>query len=259
MMEDGNGGAGGKACAGGGGGSVAAGAGGAGGAAASSGNGRAAANSGAGDAGGAGGGIAPDVFMHPTADVSRDARIGAGTKIWNGAQVRELARIGKSCIISKNAYIDTRAVLGDRVKVQNNVNVYHGVEVEDDVFLGPSMTFTNDMFPRAFNADWKITETRVRRGASIGANATIVCGVTIGEYAMVGAGSVVTRDVAPHELVVGNPARSIGRVCRCGERAPGAGQKCGACGYVMPEAESAAGAGAGAVAEGAGAGGRGRP
>jgi acetyltransferase-like isoleucine patch superfamily enzyme len=156
------------------------------------------------------------IFIHNTADVSDRATIGDGTKIWNNAQIREESIIGENCIISKNAYIDTKVVLGNRVKVQNNVNVYHGVTVEDDVFLGPSMTFTNDLYPRAFNSDWKITNTLVKRGASIGANATIVCGVTIGEYATVGSGSVVTKDVPAHALVVGNPAKQIGWVCECG-------------------------------------------
>lgn len=156
------------------------------------------------------------VYVHPTAEVSEEARIGDGTKIWNLAQVRENCVIGENCIISKNVYIDTQVKIGSRVKIQNNVNVYHGVVVEDDVFLGPSMTFTNDMFPRAFNNDWKITDTLVKHGASIGANATIVCGNTIGEYAMVGSGSVVTKDVPAHALVVGNPAKQIGWVCRCG-------------------------------------------
>ena len=157
-----------------------------------------------------------NVFMHPTADVDNTAIIGEGTKIWNQAQVRNNAVVGNNCVISKNVYIDEHVIIGDRVKIQNNVNVYHGVTVEDDVFLGPSMTFTNDMYPRAFNSDWKISETLVKKGASIGANATIRCGITIGEYAMVGAGSVVTKDVLPHALVVGNPARQIGWVCTCG-------------------------------------------
>lgn len=158
------------------------------------------------------------VFIHPTAEVSENAVIGDGTRIWNQAQVREGCVIGEHCIISKNVYVDTKAVLGNRVKVQNNVNIYHGVEVEDDVFLGPSMTFTNDLYPRAFDDNWKITKTYVKKGASIGAHATIVCGTTIGEYAMVGAGSVVTKDIPAYALVVGNPARQIGWVCRCGGR-----------------------------------------
>lgn len=158
------------------------------------------------------------IFVHPTAEVSKEAIIGNGTKIWNQAQVRESAIIGENCIISKNVYVDEQVHIGNRVKIQNNVNVYHGVTVEDDVFLGPSMTFTNDMFPRAFNSEWKISETRVKKGASIGANATIRCGITIGEYAMIGAGSVVTKDVPPHALYVGNPALQVGWVCTCGFR-----------------------------------------
>lgn len=170
-----------------------------------------------------------DVQIHPTADVSPDALIGDGTKIWHQAQVREGASIGKNCIISKNVYIDEKVRIGNGVKIQNNVNVYHGVTIEDDVFLGPSMTFTNDMFPRAFRADWEITETIVRKGASIGANATVRCGVTIGEYAMVGSGSVVTKDIPSHALVVGNPAHRIGYVCMCGRRLDGNGE-CVRCG-----------------------------
>ncbi len=177
------------------------------------------------------------IFIHPTAEVSEHAAIGDGTKIWNLAQVREDCKIGKDCIISKNVYIDTKAVLGSRVKVQNNVNVYHGVTVEDDVFLGPSMTFTNDLFPRAFNADWKITETHVKKGASIGANATIVCGTTIGAYAMVGSGSVVTKDVPAHALVAGNPARQIGWVCKCGHKLDSQ-NTCPCCGEAYPSLQA---------------------
>lgn len=158
------------------------------------------------------------IFIHPTAEVSKEAQIGEGTKIWNLAQVREESKIGKDCIISKNVYIDTGVIIGDRVKIQNNVNVYHGVTVEDDVFLGPSMTFTNDFYPRAFNSEWKIMKTLVKKGASIGANATIICGNVIHDYAMIGSGSVVTKDVLPHALVVGNPARQIGWVCECGAK-----------------------------------------
>ena len=170
-----------------------------------------------------------EVFIHNTAEVSNSATIGKGTKIWNQAQVRNNAELGDNCIISKNVYIDEHVKIGNRVKIQNNVNVYHGVTVEDDVFLGPSMTFTNDMYPRSFNANWKITETLVKKGASIGANATIRCGITIGEYATVGAGSVVTKDVPPQALVVGNPARQIGWVCRCGFKLDAAGT-CTQCG-----------------------------
>lgn len=158
------------------------------------------------------------VFIHETAEVSERARIGDGSRIWNQAQVREKARIGRDCIISKNVYIDAGVEIGDRVKIQNNVNVYHGVTVGNGVFLGPSMTFTNDLYPRAFDSDWKVYQTKVEDGASIGANATIVCGHTIGKYAMVGAGSVVTKDVPDYALVVGNPAKQIDWVCKCGMR-----------------------------------------
>ena len=169
-----------------------------------------------------------NVFIHKTAEVDQEAEIGSGSKIWNQAQVREGAKNGEQCIISKNVYVDENVTIGNRVKIQNNVNIYHGVTLEDDVFLGPSMTFTNDMYPRAFNKKWQISKTLVKKGASIGANATIRCGITIGEYAMVGAGSVVTKNVRSHALVVGNPARQIGWVCRCGCKLDESGQ-CHAC------------------------------
>jgi len=159
-----------------------------------------------------------EIYIHPTAEVSSGASIGLGTKIWNHAQVREGASIGEACIISKNVYIDAGVVIGNHVKIQNNVNVYHGVEIEDNVFLGPSMTFTNDRFPRAFISDFEVGRTLIKRGASIGANVTIRCDITIGEYAMVGSGSVVTHDVPAYALVVGNPARQIGWVCKNGHR-----------------------------------------
>jgi len=169
------------------------------------------------------------IFIHATAEVSKEAKIGEGSKIWNLAQIREASTIGKNCIISKNVYIDTQVVLGDRVKVQNNVSIYKGVVVEEDVFLGPAVTFTNDLFPRAFNNDWEITKTLVKRGASIGANATIICGVSIGEFAMIGSGSVVTKNVPAYALVVGNPAKQVGWVCKCGFKLDESG-KCLRCG-----------------------------
>jgi UDP-2-acetamido-3-amino-2,3-dideoxy-glucuronate N-acetyltransferase len=169
------------------------------------------------------------VYIHESAHVSAGATIGSGTKIWINSQVREKAVIGKDCVIGKDTYIDTEVRIGDRVKVQNGVSLYHGVVLEDDVFIGPNATFTNDHVPRAFNAEWKVSGTLVRKGASIGANATIICGHSIGEFALVGAGSVVTKDVQAHALVVGNPARVIGFVCRCGERLDEAG-RCPSCG-----------------------------
>ncbi len=172
-----------------------------------------------------------DIYIHPTAEVSKDAFIGKGTKIWNNAQIREKAYIGEDCTISKDVYIDKEVKIGSRVKIQNRVNVYNGVTVDDDVFLGPSMTFTNDMYPRSFNDEWKIVCTYVKKGVSIGAGAIIRCGVTIGEYAMVGAGSVVTKDVMPYSLVLGNPASHVGWVCCCGEKLDYR-LRCGRCGHI---------------------------
>jgi acetyltransferase-like isoleucine patch superfamily enzyme len=171
-------------------------------------------------------------YIHETAHVSDKALIGEGTKIWINVQIREGARIGKNCIISKDAYIDHDVVIGDGSKIQNSVSVYHGVMIEDSVFVGPNAVFTNDYYPRAQNPDWEITPTLVKRGASLGANCTIVCGHTVGEYAMVGAGSVVTMNVEPYALVVGNPARKVGRVCQCGMRADDG--ICPKCGFRLP-------------------------
>jgi len=174
-------------------------------------------------------------FIHETAEVCPQATVGNNTKIWNHSKIRENVTIGSDCIIGKNVYVDPDVKIGNHVKIQNGVNVYKGVTIEDDVFLGPSMTFTNCLFPRSKNDDWKLTETHVKKGASIGANATIVCGVTIGEHAMVGAGSVVTKDVPPHALVVGNPAKKIGNICVCGERTLGKALTCGNCEHAEPE------------------------
>jgi len=168
-----------------------------------------------------------DVYIHPSAFVSKDCCIGKGTKIWVNAQVRENSTIGENCIISKDTYIDIGVEIGNNVKIQNGVSVFHGVTIADDVLVGPNVCFTNDYYPRSFNNEWIITETKVRHGASIGANATIICGNTLGEYCMVGAGSVVTKDVPPYTLVVGNPAVPVGKVCKCGRRLQN--DKCLAC------------------------------
>jgi acetyltransferase-like isoleucine patch superfamily enzyme len=156
-------------------------------------------------------------FIHPSADVEDGARIGPGTKIWHLAHVRSTAQVGSDCVIGRNVYIDADVVVGSLVKIQNNVSVYKGVTLEDEVFVGPCAVFTNDLRPRAQNPHWQITPTVVRRGASIGANATILCGIEIGPYAMIAAGSVVTRSVAAHQLVAGNPARPMGWVDERGE------------------------------------------
>jgi UDP-2-acetamido-3-amino-2,3-dideoxy-glucuronate N-acetyltransferase len=166
------------------------------------------------------------VFIHPTAEVAGDARIGSGTHIWNQAQVRTGAQIGSECNIGKNVYIDFNVVIGDRVKIQNNVSVYHGVAIEDGVFIGPHVCFTNDMLPRAITPrgmvkgqdDWVGGSTRVCAGASIGAGSIVLPDITIGRFAMIGAGSVVTRSVPAYALVYGNPARQHGYVCACGRR-----------------------------------------
>jgi UDP-2-acetamido-3-amino-2,3-dideoxy-glucuronate N-acetyltransferase len=161
--------------------------------------------------------IGESVRVHETALVEDGATVGDGTGVWHHCHVRAGATIGAGCVLGKNVYVDVGVVIGDRCKLQNNVSVYHGVEIGDDVFVGPSATFTNDRVPRAFNADWVITPTLVESGASIGANATIVCGHRIGRFAMVAAGATVTRDVDDHELVAGTPARRLGWVCECGE------------------------------------------
>ena len=162
--------------------------------------------------------------IHPTADVSPDATIGDGTQIWNEAQVREGARIGRDCIIGKGVYVETDVVVGDRCKLQNRASLFKGVTLEDGVFVGPHALFANDRFPRAINpdgslksdADWIVTPSLVRHGASIGAGAVILPGVTIGQWALVAAGAVVTASVPAHAIVRGNPARIAGWACVCG-------------------------------------------
>jgi UDP-2-acetamido-3-amino-2,3-dideoxy-glucuronate N-acetyltransferase len=159
-----------------------------------------------------------DYFVHPSSFVDEGARIGPGTKIWHFCHVMSGAVIGARCSLGQNVVVMPGTRIGNNVKIQNNVSIYTGVTLEDDVFCGPSMVFTNVINPRAHierKAEYK--QTLVRRGASIGANATIVCGVTLGRYCFVGAGAVVTRDVPDYAIVYGNPARLRGWACYCGE------------------------------------------
>lgn len=162
-----------------------------------------------------------DSSIHPSAIVDPRSKVGPGTKIWVNVQVREGAKIGRDCVLAKDVYIDQGVVIGDRCKIQNSVSLYRGVVVEDDVFIGPNASFTNDRVPRAFNGDWEVSPTIIERGASIGANATLVCGIRIGRFAMIGAGAVVTKDVEPFALMLGNPARKVGAVNESGHRVEG--------------------------------------
>jgi len=161
------------------------------------------------------------VFIDELARVSNHAKIGKNTKVWMNCQIREGSYIGENCVLSKDVYVDVGVTIGSHCKIQNGVSVYNGVTIEDNVFVGPSASFTNDKVPRSFNADWQVVDTLVKEGASIGANAVIVCGVTIGEYAMVAAGSVVTKDVEPYSLVMGNPARHYCYVDKLGNKREG--------------------------------------
>ncbi|MBN1183789.1 MAG: N-acetyltransferase [Bacteroidales bacterium] len=156
------------------------------------------------------------IYIHPSAEVHSSAEIGDGSLIWNNVQIRENAIIGKNCIIGKSVYIDEGVRIGNKVKIQNGVSIYAGVEIEDEAFIGPNATFTNDMYPRATIRDWKIVSTKLRFGCSIGANATIVCGVVVAPFAMIAAGTLVANDVPPYALMRGNPARLAGFVCKKG-------------------------------------------
>src|SRR5215469_4323147 len=171
-------------------------------------------------------------WAHETAIVDQGAQIGEGTRIWHWTHVQSNSVIGEHCSLGQNVYVG-KAIIGNNVKIQNNVSVYDAVVLEDDVFCGPSMVFTNVINPRSHVVrKHEYKTTLVRKGATIGANAVIVCGNTIGQYSMVGAGSVVTHDVPDFALVVGNPARQVGWMCQCGVRLPRANgeMQCGICG-----------------------------
>ena len=158
-------------------------------------------------------------FVHPTAVVDEGAQIGEGTRIWHFCHIMPTARIGRHCNLGQNVFVDNNTIIGNGVKIQNNVSVYNGVILEDYVFCGPSMVFTNVINPRSeIERKDEFRTTRVKRGATLGANATIVCGVTIGRYALIGAGAVVTHDVPDYALMVGVPARQVGWVSRHGHR-----------------------------------------
>lgn len=158
------------------------------------------------------------VYIHPTSIVDDDVEIGEGTRIWHFSHIQSGARIGKNCSLGQNVNVSNNVLIGDGVKVQNNVSIYEGVELEDYVFCGPSCVFTNDITPRArYPKNHKYQKTLIKHDATLGANSTIVCGHMIGEFAMIAAGAVVTKDVEPYALMAGVPARRIGWVCECGQ------------------------------------------
>jgi UDP-2-acetamido-3-amino-2,3-dideoxy-glucuronate N-acetyltransferase len=184
----------------------------------------------------------PEYFAHESSYVDDGAVVGAGTKIWHFSHVMPGAVIGARCNLGQNVVVMPGTRIGDNVKVQNNVSIYEGVELEDDVFCGPSCVFTNVLNPRAHvSRKREYRRTLVKRGSSIGANATIVCGVTLGEFAFIGAGAVVTADVPAYGLMVGVPARRVGWMCQCGERVHVAAGRaaCTACGAAYEEAAGA--------------------
>ena len=154
--------------------------------------------------------------VHPSAVVEKNVKIGRGTKIWHFSHVREGAEIGENCTLGHSAFVDQGVRIGNSVKIENKACIFRGVTLEDEVFVGPHAAFTNDDRPRSVG-DWKVMETVVRKGASIGVNSTVMCGTVIGEYAMVGGGAVVTKDVPANGMVYGNPARLKGFVCKCGK------------------------------------------
>jgi UDP-2-acetamido-3-amino-2,3-dideoxy-glucuronate N-acetyltransferase len=158
------------------------------------------------------------VYVHHTAVVDKTAAIGDGTKIWHFVHVRENAEIGKNCKLGDFVYVGEGVKIGNDVKLENRATIFNGVRIEDKALVGPNVTFTNDPYPRSFNVGWKVVETLVKEGASIGAGTVVVCGATIGEYALIGAGSVVTKEVPSHAVAYGNPAEVRGFACRCGRK-----------------------------------------
>jgi len=193
-----------------------------------------------------------NVRIHPSADVSERAAIGEGTAIWQQSQVREGANIGSRCVIGKCVYIGADVVIGNSCKIENHASLHEGIELEDGVFIGPHVVLTNDRLPRAINPDgslksaedWVMGRIRICYGAAVGASSVVLPDVTIGRFALVGAGSVVTRDVPPHGLVIGNPARLIGYVCRTGHRLRQEQDgvwRCPVCGERVDEVDSAGG------------------
>jgi UDP-2-acetamido-3-amino-2,3-dideoxy-glucuronate N-acetyltransferase len=179
------------------------------------------------------------IRIHLSAEVSEQAQVGDGTQVWHHTQVRERARIGCNCILGKGVYVDCDVQIGDNCKLQNGACVYHGTTLEDGVFVGPGAVLTNDRLPRAINPDgslktdddWEVGHILVRRGASLGAGSIVLPGITIGQFALIGAGAVVTRSVPDHGLVVGNPARLIGYVCRCAKKLSATEQEEGVGGF----------------------------
>ena len=176
--------------------------------------------------------------MHPTAEIDEGSIIGSGTKIWHFSHILSGSKIGEECNIGQNVVICPDVTIGNNCKVQNNVSIYKGVTLEDGVFCGPSMVFTNIYNPRAeIRMMDQVRPTLVKKGATIGANATIICGVTVGRYAFIGAGAVVTKDISDYVLVAGNPAKQIGWICECGERLDD-GLKCRECGKEYKKSKS---------------------
>lgn len=179
-------------------------------------------------------------MIHPTADVSGDAQLGENVKVWHHSQIREGAKIGDNCILAKNVYVDKDVKIGNNCKIQNNCSIYHGTTLENGVFVGPHVVFTNDCYPRAItkegklktDSEWEVGTVLVKEGASIGARVVILPNITIGKFALIGAGSVVTKDVPDFGLVYGNPAKLNGWVCKCGrklEEGKIAGEDCNNC------------------------------